>query len=148
MTRINTGIRVRNLSDEHLLAEHREIKRIPNLLYKGIKSNKKYNIPKEFKLGTGHVLFFIDKQKYLYNRYKELYIECINRGFNVENYSSAFLNISTYKKYWNDYNPSKTDIKSIINRICEKIDTSNKEYFHYNRVKYSKENIKKILLNI
>ena len=30
MTRINCGIPPEELSDKHLLAEHREIKRIPN----------------------------------------------------------------------------------------------------------------------
>ena len=29
MTRINSAISVRRLTDEHLLAEHREIKRVP-----------------------------------------------------------------------------------------------------------------------
>ena len=29
MTRINSGIPVKSLTDEHLLAEHREIKRLP-----------------------------------------------------------------------------------------------------------------------
>lgn len=29
MTRINSAISVRRLTDEHLLAEHREIKRLP-----------------------------------------------------------------------------------------------------------------------
>ncbi len=30
MTRINVSINVKALTDEHLLAEHREIKRLPN----------------------------------------------------------------------------------------------------------------------
>ena len=46
MTRINVGIPPEELTDKHLLAEHREIKRIPNCIAKG-----KYNmdgIPKRF----------------------------------------------------------------------------------------------------
>ena len=35
MTRINAGIPVEKLSDQHLLAEHREIKRIPNTKFTG-----------------------------------------------------------------------------------------------------------------
>jgi hypothetical protein len=34
MTRINTGIPPKELTDKHLLAEHREIKRIPNCIKK------------------------------------------------------------------------------------------------------------------
>lgn len=37
MTRINSAINVKNLTDEHLLAEHREIKRLPALY---LKTNK------------------------------------------------------------------------------------------------------------
>jgi len=35
MTRINAGYSVRRLTDKHLLAEHREIKRIPNMVKSG-----------------------------------------------------------------------------------------------------------------
>ena len=67
MTRINSGVDPKELSDKHLIAEHREIKRIPNKVKSG-----KYDItdqPKFFKMGTGHVKFFYDKLKYLYDRY-------------------------------------------------------------------------------
>jgi len=48
MTRINVGVPPKDLSRQHLLAEAREIKRIPNVISKG-----KYNLknqPKEFTL--------------------------------------------------------------------------------------------------
>ena len=35
MTRINVGISPTELTDKHLLAEHREIKRIPNCIARG-----------------------------------------------------------------------------------------------------------------
>ena len=47
MTRINVGIPPADLVNQHLIAEHREIKRIPNCIAKG-----KYNmdgIPDKFK---------------------------------------------------------------------------------------------------
>ena len=50
MTRINVGILPKELSNKHLIAEHREIKRIPNCISKG-----KYNMdgqPDRFKLGV------------------------------------------------------------------------------------------------
>ena len=57
MTRINCGIPVEELTNKHLIAEHREIKRLPNCVVKG-----RYNLkgqPKLFTLGTGHVLSLI-----------------------------------------------------------------------------------------
>lgn len=46
MTRINCGIPPSELTNKHLLAEHREIKRIPNAIAKGKFSMT--NQPKEF----------------------------------------------------------------------------------------------------
>ena len=67
MTRINTAISVKSLTDEHLLAEHREIKRLANT-----KITNLNDIPSEFCLGKGHVKFFMNKFKYTFNRYKQL----------------------------------------------------------------------------
>ena len=117
MTRINVGIEPAELTDKHLMAEHREIKRIPNCVAKG-----KYNmdgIPDKFKLGTGHVKFFYNKLLYLKFRYSQLYIECIKRGFNVQNYISAWNNVP--KELMNDYKVKANDIRIIRERINEKL---------------------------
>ena len=50
MTRINSAIPVKCLTDEHLLAEHREIKRLPYNLQKSIKSGSIKRIPNKFTL--------------------------------------------------------------------------------------------------
>ena len=74
MTRINCGIPVEELCDKHLMAEHREIKRIPNCVKRG-----RYNLenqPELFTLGKGHVKFFYDKLGYLKKRYIEIHNEC------------------------------------------------------------------------
>lgn len=87
MTRINV-IPIQELSNVHLLAEHREIKRIPNVI-----ASWKYNLewqPTAYTLGTWHVKFFYDKLGFLYHRYVGLYNECIKRWLNVQNYSEAF----------------------------------------------------------
>ena len=78
MTRINCGIPPAELVDKHLIAEHREIKRIPNCIKKG-----RYNLtgqPDKFTLGTGHVKFFYDKLGYLKRRYESIYKECITQA--------------------------------------------------------------------
>lgn len=117
MTRINVGIKPSELVRQHLLAEHREIKRIPNVIKSG-----RYNMkgqPKEFTLGTGHVKFFYDKLGYLKNRYISLYEECIARGYNVTDYSEAFdgLPLSMMK----DYKPTDRDRLLLQERIAERL---------------------------
>ena len=117
MTRINEGIPPIELANQHLIAEHREIKRIPNCIAKG-----KYNmegIPERFKLGTGHVKFFYNKLLYLKNRYIKLYEECIKRGFNVQNYINAWDNVP--QELMNDYKVKANDIRIIRERINEKL---------------------------
>lgn len=117
MTRINVGIPPANLTREHLIAEHREIKRIPNQISKG-----KYNMdgqPQEFTLGKGHVKFFYDKLGYLKERYEELYRECLNRGYNVTYYGNAWNNLP--KQLMNNYIPTSKDIQIINERIKERL---------------------------
>lgn len=87
MTRINTGIDPTELPDKLLLAEHREITRIPNAVRRGASMA---DIPSTFRLGKGHVRFFYDKLEYLGDRYRRLLAECKRRGFNVTDRSSAF----------------------------------------------------------
>ena len=121
MTRINVGITPAELNGRHLIAEHREIKRIPNLVNRGRYSLD--NQPKSFKLGTGHVKFFYDKLLYLKRRYDALYNECRKRGFNVQNYSNAWK--GSPKHLMNDYKPTERDRAIIKQRIEEKL---NKTY--------------------
>lgn len=54
MTRINV-VPVEELCDQHLLAEHRELTRIPNAVARG-----RFSLlgqPADYKLGEGHVRF-------------------------------------------------------------------------------------------
>ena len=81
MTRINL-VPPAELCDQHLLAEHRELTRIPNAVAKG-----KFHLkgqPTEYKLGEGHVRFFFNKLAFLKKRYDALHAECKARGFNVQ----------------------------------------------------------------
>ena len=86
--RINVGIPVEYLSDEHLRAEEQEIAMLPgfhNKVWKG-----KTSIPKEFTLGKGHISFFMNKKTWTLNRYKLLHQECIKRGFNINDKSERW----------------------------------------------------------
>ena len=116
MTRINTGIQPEELPDKLLLAELREIKRIPNVIRQG-----KYNmkgIPEEFTLGQGHVKFFYNKLKYLLDRYNALRQEALQRGFNVSDWSDAWNGVPA--QLMNDYVETKRDREILLERIAEK----------------------------
>ena len=114
MTRINVGVDPWELPDKLLLAEHREITRIPNAVSNG--RAKLTGIPPTFTLGTGHVKFFYDKLGYLKRKYADLYTECCRRGFNVTDKSSAFEDLPGGEPY----QPSQDDRQLIVDRIESK----------------------------
>jgi hypothetical protein len=118
MTRINVAIPPQQLTNKHLIAEHREIKRVPNLITRGRYNLK--SIPPMFTLGKGHVAFFYDKLLYLKNRYEEIYQECLSRGFNMTYYGSAWNEVPL--QFMNDYTPTERDEQIIRQRIKEKLD--------------------------
>tara|TARA_R110002020_G_scaffold453632_2_gene668632 strand:- start:3543 stop:3902 length:360 start_codon:yes stop_codon:yes gene_type:complete len=117
MTRINAGIPPAELVDKHLLAEAREIKRIPNCVSKG-----RFNInstPDKFCLGKGHVAFFYNKLLYLKKRYDIIYEECKRRGFNVTYFGGAWDKVPI--ELMNDYEPTSYDQKIIRERINNRL---------------------------
>lgn len=144
MTRINSAIPVKCLTDEHLLAEHREIKRLPYNLKKALESGSVKKIPKEFKLGRGHVLFFLDKQKFVQDRYSEIFNECVYRGFDVQCYITNWKDIY-FSEYYKDYVPTREEKELLKERIKYRILNSKKEYFHYYKRKINKEEAIKLL---
>lgn len=130
MTRINL-IPVSELADQHLLAEHREIKRIPNVI-KNWKANFD-NIPEKFCLWKWHVKFFYNKVNFLMARYLDLYDECKKRWFDVEYYWTAFSPVSFFldEKYTTSYIPSHEDIFLSQTRINEKLNEKPLFYKYY-----------------
>lgn len=117
MTRINAGFPVKQLTVKHLIAEHREIKRIPNTIKSG--KAKIVNIPANFTLGTGHVKFFYNKLGYLKERYEELFRECVLRGYNVTYYGDCFNNLPN--ELMNNYTVTEEARKLIQDRIFQKL---------------------------
>jgi deoxyribonuclease (pyrimidine dimer) len=116
MTRINVAIKPAELPSKLLLAELREIKRIPNVISRG-----KYvmdGIPTEFTLGKGHVKFFYNKMQYLLDRYTALFLEARIRNYDVTDFSSAWDNVP--KELMNGYDERAKDREIIINRIQER----------------------------
>ncbi len=120
MTRINAGVPPSELTTKHLVAEHREIKRIPNVIRSGRFSMR--GQPPQFTLGKGHVKFFYDKLLYLKNRYAEILGECRSRGFHMTDYSSAFEGLPDANM--GDYSPSDHDATIIRERIALRLGTT------------------------
>jgi hypothetical protein len=117
MTRVNVGYPVKHLTRAHLIAEHREIKRIPNMVASG--RAKLSGIPSAFTLGTGHVKFFYDKLGYLLKRYREIYSECISRGYNVQDYSDAWDKVPS--NLMGEWSPTEKDAQIIKERIAQRL---------------------------
>lgn len=116
MTRINL-VPPQELCDQHLLAEHRELTRIPNAVAKGKFSLK--GQPSDYKLGEGHVRFFFNKLGFLKKRYDLLHAECKARGFNVQYFWQNEL--PTNPNLWLDYEPTEQALKANRERIAERM---------------------------
>lgn len=123
MTRINL-VSPSELSDQHLVAEYREIFMVGSALQRSMKSKSWEktieNIPKEFTLNKGHVTFFYNKGKYLEKRYHKIVKEMIKRGMNPDP-SRKFKKNQWPKSLFNDWKPKEKDYRIIRKRIDEKI---------------------------
>ena len=130
MTRINL-INPSELSDQHLIAEYREIFMIGSALQRSLKSrnwNKtKATIPEEFTLNVGHVRFFYDKGKYLNKRYLKLIREIQARGMKP-NPKRKFKKEQQPNDLYQDWEPTPKDIELIKARIIEKLKQKIKWY--------------------
>lgn len=119
MTRINV-IAPRELTTKHLVAEYREITRLPNNLKNSLnRKTKPFNlteIPHNYTLGKGHVKFFYDKMAYLKKRFESLVEEMLNRGYNPT-YRDSSIFIPEDSKFFNDYIPTEEAIRINKERI-------------------------------
>lgn len=122
MTRINV-VPVTDLSTKHLVAEYREIARLPNNLRTSLnRKGKQFSyseIPNSYTLGKGHVKFFYDKMKFLQNRFEQLVTEMLRRGYNPM-FRDSTIFIPDNIKFYNDYVPTEEAIKINMERIVER----------------------------
>ena len=123
MTRINL-VDPSELTDQHLIAEYREIFMVGGSLNRTLNSKSGYReerVPKKYTLNTGHVYFFYNKGRYLHKRYTELILEMIRRGFEPD--PSRVFPTKVFKDngLYNDWMPTIEDKKIIRQRIQERI---------------------------
>lgn len=138
--RLNIGVLPKNLTDEQLFAESRELKFLPSY-YKRFGKKSIDKVPEKFGLGKGYILFFAFKPTYSLERYKEVFQECINRGIRVKDESWRW---NVYD-FTDSYKEEGWERDIILERIQKKIENSPKEYFHYYHKRVSKEEAIKIL---
>lgn len=115
MTRVNLQS-PETLCDQHLMAEHREMKRIPNSILAGRLTVGA--VTGSFVLSTGHVRFFTDKLKWLYERYCAVHAECLRRGFNV---TWMWPDRPLPLELWNDWTPTTIEIRLSMARVQERM---------------------------
>ena len=122
MTRINV-VPPCELSQKHLVAEYREIMRLPgNLVQSLTRKTKPFDlseIPNEYVLGPGHVKFFFNKMKFLQVRFEQLVVEMLKRGYKA-NFTDSSIFIPDDKTFYNDYIPTDHAIKINKQRIIER----------------------------
>lgn len=113
MTRINV-VPVEELSDQHLIAEYREL---PRCLKQKIDVS---NAPDVYCLGAGHMKWARKHPVFLLKRYGKLCKEMKYRGFKVNFTQPALVYMTVYwcgcpSWLYNDYEPTNLDI--VINRL-------------------------------
>ena len=138
MTRINL-VAPRELSDQHLIAEYREIFMIGSSLQRSIRSERWEktisNLPKDFTLNVGHVKFFYNKGKYLHKRYLKIINEMKSRGMNPDP-NRGFKKEQWPNYLYQDWEPKAKDLKLIRKRIQDKINQK-PTWYRWSKNKYS-----------
>lgn len=120
MTRINT-IKVKDLLDQHLMAEYREMPMVAGSLNRSLSSKRGVvGIPTNYTLNAGHVKFFYNKKQFLYTRYHELIKELQLRGYSLDpNRESNFHVFDGLEQV--SWNPTSLDHLINIERICTRV---------------------------
>lgn len=137
MTRVNV-VDPLLLTDQHLHAECREINHVFSYVERYYTPKKVFNIAADYTLNTGHVQFFADKLKFIYNRKlrleQERFMRNVIRGkYGVGKDVDATWDDSFDAELWqqrydafpqhlkNDYIPTANAIHVNVERIVERI---------------------------
>lgn len=113
------------LTDQHLMAEYRESFMLPGSMPRWFANQSLEDmvnkVPKEFTLGKGHMLFFLDKGLYMSKRYTLLIAELKRRQFTLDPDRSSYPLDVHAPCLRSDYSPSEFAIREIKARIRSRI---------------------------
>lgn len=131
MTRINT-VPPENLTDQHLMAEYRELPMVMASLKRSAASHNGIPQPaSQYTLNKGHVTFFYDKGAFLKRRYDALVRELAVRGYSLDAERKADFSIFKQLNRYNDWQPTQNDHAVNAARIVERINAKPDWYrFH------------------
>ena len=143
MTRINLHMPIAQMTNEHIFAEYREMSRVPNTVIKRLHKTPLHKlikeVPKEFKMGTGHVKYFYDKLLYLKKRHYDLHDAVISNGYKLSEDLRNVWDQDLPIELMNDINPDKPK-KILIDRIIERILSAKEGFYHYKGSEINKDN--------
>ena len=120
MTRINI-IPPNELTDQHLVAEYKEIRQLVGGLQRTLNSKNGFQekkVPEQFTLNEGHCYFFYDKGAYIHVRYNRVRSEMIDRGFEPKH---KFPLEKWPVELYGDWSPTKRDMDIVRERIALRI---------------------------
>lgn len=121
LTRVNL-VPPQELSDQHLMAEYREIPMVPASLRRTIASRRGFDpnrIPPAYTLNAGHVMFFYDKGGWLRRRYGALVCELLWRGIRVDpGARSVAWDVFQVDQPWQ---PTEVEVEVSRSRIKERL---------------------------
>ena len=132
MTRINL-LPPTELTDQHLVAEYREMTMVPAALNRTLKSKNgldRSRISSKYTLNTGHVYFFYDKGKYLKERYDSLVTEMKLRGMNPDPNRIFPTEVFEQNNLYGNWKPSVEEIQINLERIEKRINQKPDWYRH------------------
>jgi deoxyribonuclease (pyrimidine dimer) len=116
--RCNTGVNPLYLTSQWIIAEQVELLMIGGMLRKN-NYQPKSPIPPKFKLGTGHMLFWVNKMVYLKRRHEEVKREVARRGFKV---TDKEIDLNEFpKEFVNDWQPTLEDSMILRERLKWKL---------------------------
>lgn len=121
------------LTDQHLVAEYREMTMVPAALNRTLKSKNgldRSRISSKYTLNTGHVYFFYDKGKYLKERYDSLVTEMKLRGMNPDPNRIFPTEVFQQNNLYGNWKPSVEEIQINLERIEKRINQKPDWYRH------------------
>lgn len=123
MTRINV-VTPQSLTDQHLMAEYRELTMVHASLRRSLKTKTVREvlskIPKAYTLNTGHVTFFYDKLVFLRRRYEALIDELKTRGYDLDP-NRVIQDEDLPKEFFNDWVPDANALAVMKPRLQERL---------------------------
>ena len=123
MTRINV-VPVQELNQQMLCGEYREIVRVFDIARKAQYEIHKKKIPTEYTLGTGHVMHFVDKLKYITERYNSLCTEMVHGGYVCNRVEQSELERGIDRSLFWDYKVTDAALQLNRARISERLEDS------------------------